>query len=257
MVDAKQRNMGTSDTADNLLINRIQKAPDIPNLVVEQILRLIATGALRPGDKLPSELEMTRRFGISRISLREAMKLLEAKGFIESQGRKGKFVRSLVDDAVQSPISGLLAADHQKIWELLEVRRFLDAQAAALAAERATEYQVKRLVDFVRNAERMGIENIIDRRESGKLYAEFYAELAEATNNTIFEHLVKSISNILQGALPYSREKLKGLKDTSQRIYTHHKKLVEAIQRRDPEAARRAVLEHIDYIERSLKKVLR
>jgi GntR family transcriptional repressor for pyruvate dehydrogenase complex len=63
-------------------ISRIEKSPDIPNLVSKQIIDLISEGKLKPGDKLPSEHEMTQMFGISRISLREAMKLLEARGYM-------------------------------------------------------------------------------------------------------------------------------------------------------------------------------
>jgi DNA-binding FadR family transcriptional regulator len=64
--------------------------------------RAISQGRLKIGDKLPSEQEMTRQFGISRISLREAMKQLEAKGYIESRDRKGKYVRSLTDNVKSS-----------------------------------------------------------------------------------------------------------------------------------------------------------
>ncbi|MGB4269423.1 MAG: GntR family transcriptional regulator, partial [Spirochaetota bacterium] len=115
--------MAARNKGIQLMINKIEKAPDIPSMVVSQIIELISSGVLKPGDRLPSELEMTRRFGISRISLREAMKLLEAKGYIESQGRKGKYVKSVVDDAIKTPIEGLIQIDHKKIWELLEVRR--------------------------------------------------------------------------------------------------------------------------------------
>ena len=73
-------------------LSRIEKSPDIPTLVMNQIIDLISQGKLKIGDKLPSEQEMTELFGISRISLREAMKLLEAKGYIESRDRKGKYV---------------------------------------------------------------------------------------------------------------------------------------------------------------------
>ena len=79
-------------------ISKIEKSPDIPSLVAKQIIDRIAEGALKPGDKLPSEHQMTELFGISRISLREAMKLLEARGYIESHDRRGKFVKSMVED---------------------------------------------------------------------------------------------------------------------------------------------------------------
>ncbi|HOJ27866.1 MAG: FadR family transcriptional regulator [Spirochaetes bacterium] len=249
--------MAARNKGIQLMINKIEKAPDIPSMVVSQIIELISSGVLKPGDRLPSELEMTRRFGISRISLREAMKLLEAKGYIESQGRKGKYVKSVVDDAIKTPIEGLIQIDHKKIWELLEVRRIIDAEAAALAALRANEEQRRKLNSFRTQIELMGVENLIQKREGGKFYAQFYNHLYEATNNTIFAHILNAISTILRGVLPYSREKLAKVKNTSKDIYEHHIKILDAINSHKPDMAREAVVEHIDYLERTLKKILK
>ncbi len=241
----------------DITINRIEKAPDIPSMVVNQIVELISTGVLKPGDKLPSELEMTRRFGISRISLREAMKLLEAKGYIESHGRKGKYVKSVVDNALRSPIEGMISIDHKKIWELLELRRIIDSEAAALAAERANKEQIAKLYGFREALDTMGVENMIHERMGGKLYAQFYNNLYEATNNTIFTHLLTSISTILREVLPYSREKLSKVKGTSKSIYEQHITILEAINNRNPDEARQAVIYHIDYLYKTMSKILR
>lgn len=240
----------------DITINRIEKAPHIPNMVVDQIVKLISDGVLKPGDKLPSELEMTRRFGISRISLREAMKLLEAKGYIESHGRKGKYIRSLVDNALTSTIEGMISVDHDKIWELLQVRRIIDSEAAALAAKKATDEQIEGLVAFTRQVESLGVEVLVDQREGGRLYAKFYNDMADATNNTIFSHIMKSISSILRGVLPYSRTKLQGVKNSSRAIFDQHVAILAAVEKRDPDAARAAMLEHIEWLETTLKKIL-
>ncbi|TAL32709.1 MAG: FadR family transcriptional regulator [Spirochaetes bacterium] len=241
----------------DIKINRIEKAPDIPSMVVNQVVELIGTGILKVGDRLPSELEMTRRFGISRISLREAMKLLEAKGFIESQGRKGKYVRSVVDNAIRSPIEGLISVDHRKIWELITVRRILDSEAAALAALSATEKQIRKLRNFKEQADNLGVDNLMVTREGGKLYGEFYNDLYDATNNTIFTHLLKSISIIIRGVLPYSREKLIKVKGSGKAIYDHHIKIVQAIESRDSSLAKELMVIHINYIDKSLQKALK
>lgn len=240
-----------------ITINRIEKAPDIPSMVVNQVVELISTGVLKPGDRLPSELEMTRKFGISRISLREAMKLLEAKGFIESHGRKGKYVKSVVDNALVSPIENMISIDHKKIWELLVVRRIIDSEAAALAAEKANEKQIKKLKSFKDQIDKMGVDSIIHTREGGKLYGEFYNNLYDATNNTIFAHMLKSIAQIIRGVLPYSREKLTKLKGSSRIIYDHHVKIIDAIEAHDPTLAKKLMITHINYIEKSMEKVLK
>jgi GntR family transcriptional repressor for pyruvate dehydrogenase complex len=236
-------------------ISRIEKSPDIPSLVARQIVDLISEGRLKPGDKLPSEHEMTNLFGVSRISLREAMKLLEAKGYIESRDRRGKFVRSVVD-TMRSPIEELISIDHAKIWELLYVRRIIEAEAAYLAAKNATDDQVKQMKEISEKAIQMGIDTLLNTKEGGIFYTMFFDILADSTRNTVFMHLRRTITTILKGAFPYSRKKLSTVKGSSKEIFSQLIRICDAIEERDPEAARMATIEHIDYIEKSLRQAL-
>lgn len=237
-------------------LSRIEKAPDIPTLVMNQIIELISQGKLKIGDRLPSEQEMTELFGISRISLREAMKLLEAKGYIESRDRKGKFVKSLTDN-VKSSIEDLISIDHEKIWELLAVRRLIDSEAAHLAAKNLGKEQkarFKKIVDFL---DKVGEENVLSSKEGGRLYSDFFDILADSTRNTIFVHLRKSVTTILTGAFPYSRKKLSTIPGSSKEIVGQLLRIYHAIEARDPEAAKAATVDHIDYIEKSLRRAIR
>ena len=145
-------------------LSRIEKSPDIPTLVMNQIIDLIAQGKLKIGEKLPSEQEMTELFGISRISLREAMKLLEAKGYIESRDRKGKYVRSLTDN-VKTSIEDLISVNHDKIWELLAVRRLIDSEAAYLAAMNVTKEQKKRFKKIIDRLSVIGADKVLVSKE--------------------------------------------------------------------------------------------
>jgi DNA-binding FadR family transcriptional regulator len=237
-------------------ISPIRKSPAIPTLVADQIIDLISRGSLKPGDRLPSEHEMTRRFGISRISLREAMKLLEAKGYVESRHRKGKYVRPLGETA-RSSIEDLLLVDQEKIWELLCVRRILDSEAARLACLNATARDIARLKKIYERALEIGEDVVLhDVKKGGKLYIEFFNALMESTNNSVFVHIRKSMNTLLIGALPYSRKKLSTIEESSSTIVRQLHALYRAIESRDAEAARSAVVEHIDYLKRSLKKAL-
>ena len=237
-------------------LSRIEKSPDIPTLVMNQIIDLISQGKLKIGDKLPSEQEMTELFGISRISLREAMKLLEAKGYIESRDRKGKYVRSLTDN-VKSSIEDLIAIDHDKIWELLAVRRLIDSEAAYLAAKNVSQEQKRRFKKIVDSTGNIGADTILTSKEGGKLYSDFFDILADSTKNTIFVHLRDTIAHVLTGAFPYSRKKLSRVEKSSNAIVTQLFKIYNAIENRDAEAAKAAMIEHIDYIEQSLKTALK
>lgn len=242
--------------ATGTYISPIRKAPAIPTLVAEQIIDLIRRGTIKPGDKLPSEHEMTKRFSISRISLREAMKLLEAKGYVESRHRKGKYVRSPLATAKTS-IEDLLSIDHEKIWELLCVRRILDAEAVRLACEHATRKDLERLRRVYERALAVGEDRVLhDLQEGGKLYTEFFNALLASTKNSMFVHIRKSMNSILIDAFPYSRRKLSTIEGSSRTIVRQLHAIYLAIASRDADRAREAVVEHIDYLKKSLKKAL-
>ena len=237
-------------------LSRIEKSPDIPTLVMNQIIDLISQGKLKIGDKLTSEQEMTELFGISRISLREAMKLLEAKGYIESRDRKGKYVRSLTDN-VKSSIEDLIAIDHDKIWELLAVRRLIDSEAAYLAAKNVSKEQKRRFKKLVDSISDIGAETVLTSKEGGKLYSNFFDILADSTKNTIFVHLRDTIAHVLTGAFPFSRKKLSRVDNSSREIVKQLFRIYEAIENKDADEAKAATIEHIDYIEKTLKKALK
>ena len=237
-------------------LSRIEKSPDIPTLVMNQIIDLIGQGKLKIGEKLPSEQEMTELFGISRISLREAMKLLEAKGYIESRDRKGKYVRSLTDN-VKSSIEDLISVNHDKIWELLAVRRLIDSEAAYLAAMNVSKEQKRRFKKIIDRLSVIGADKVLVSKEGGKLYSDFFDILADSTKNTIFVHLRETIAHVLTGAFPYSRKKLARIEGSSNEIVAQLMKVYEAIEKRDADAAKALTVEHIDYIEKSLKKAFK
>jgi len=236
-------------------MSKIKKSPDIPSLVAKQIIDRIAKGALKPGDKLPSEHEMTKLFGISRISLREAMKLLEARGYIESHNHRGKFVKSMVDD-MRTPLKEFLSIDHKRIWELLYVRRIIESEAAYLAANNASREQIKQIRDMFKQATKINLDIIINTKEGGIFYTRFFDLLADATGNTVFMHLRKTITTILREAFPYSRKKLSTIPGSSRDIFRQLRKIGDAVEKRIADAARIATIEHINYIEKSLKSVL-
>ncbi len=237
-------------------ISTIVKAPNIPTQVAEQIIDLINRGSLKTGERLPSEHKMTRMMGISRISLREALKLLEARGYIEPGHKRGKYV-TVPGEGGKSSIEDLLAVDHGKIWELLCVRRILDAKAAALACGCATREEKKALRSFCAKAAQCDLAHKVPiDPEGGRLYARFFDTLIESTHNTIFIHLRKSIDTLLLGAFPFSRRKLSAISGSAGRIIEQLGALADAVERNDPQAAEAALIAHIEYLKKSLKKTI-
>jgi len=110
--------------------------------IVKQVKSLISEGKLKPGDKLSPERELIKEFGVSRPSLREALNSLVAMGFLELKGKR-TYVKSVASESMQDPLSLLIKTDTQKIFDLIEVRKALEAWGAFLAAQRATEEDIE------------------------------------------------------------------------------------------------------------------
>jgi DNA-binding FadR family transcriptional regulator len=237
-------------------MSKIEKSPDIPNRVTNHIIDLITKGTLKPGDKLPSEHEMTNIFGISRISLREGLKLLEARGYIESQDRQGKFVKSMFDD-LRNPLLDHLSVSQESMWELLYVWRIIDAEAAYLAAKNAPLEQIKQMKELFKEAREVGLNKIIIAPKGIIIYTSFFDLMANTTGNTVFVHLSKTMTDILREYFPIVRERLSTISGISKNIVTQLREISDAIEKHKSEAAKIATIEHINYIEKSLKTALK
>jgi len=102
--------------------------------VAEQIQRLIASGALRPGDRLPPERELAAKFGVGRSSLRDAIRTLEVMGIVESRQGSGTVVRDLSTESLVVPLASVLAHKRGLVAELLDVRRMIEPALARTSA---------------------------------------------------------------------------------------------------------------------------
>src|SRR5713226_6497792 len=114
--------------------------------VAAQIQRLITEGRLRPGDHLPPERELAERFGVSRTSVRDAIRVLELMGLLEPRQGEGTVVRDLSPDALVTPVASLLARHRTLLAELMDVRKMIEPGLAARAALHASEEDLEKLV---------------------------------------------------------------------------------------------------------------
>jgi GntR family transcriptional repressor for pyruvate dehydrogenase complex len=212
--------------------------------IVDQIRNLISQGNLKPGDRLPPERELIREFDVSRPSLREALNSLITMGFLEVKGKR-TFIKSVASESMQNPLSLLIKADTQKLFDLIEVRKAIEAWGAFLAAQRATEEDIKQL------------ENIIEKMkkafEEGQSWekqdADFHLGIAQATHNTIQTHVMSTIYDLLRESMAKvfkDRAKVKKLLD-------HHQRIFNAIKNNSPDKAREKTLEHLNYVESEVK----
>jgi GntR family transcriptional repressor for pyruvate dehydrogenase complex len=235
----------------------IEKNVKISQKIVEQIKGIILSGKLQPGDKLPKEQDLSDMLGVSRPTLREALTVLEAIGLIEVRPREGSIVKSLVPQEIQDPIQGMIDVDPMKVLELFEVRKKIDSEGAGMAAERATDEDLKTIQEYADQLERLLDEKkSILEVELSRLYQRTFFAIADATHNSIYAHFMKSIWTLLDGAIPWGRKKLMAVPGISKRLTQQYREIVRLIVERRPNPARKAVTKHLDFVGEELRKAI-
>jgi GntR family transcriptional repressor for pyruvate dehydrogenase complex len=222
------------------------KHTKISEEIANQIKRLIIDGELKPGDQLPPERELIKQLGVSRPSLREALNALAAMGFLDVRQAKRTFVKSVTSKLIEDPLSLLIKADDQKIFDLIEVRKAIETWAAYHAAQKASREDIKQLDTIIGEMKRAFEEG----RSWEKQDADFHLAIAKATHNTIHMHIMSGIYDLLResvGRVFRDRVKIKKLLDQHYRIFN-------AIKNHSPDKARERTLEHLNYVESEVKK---
>jgi len=209
--------------------------------IVEQIERRILTGDLKVGDQLPPERELAEHFGVSRTAVREAVKALRQKGLVEVQPGRGTFITNGTSQAMRHSL-GLMIKIGQAdgASNLVEVREIFEPEIAALAATRADEEDIAALREAV-TAMDAALEDADAFVEAD---LDFHLALAEATQNALVPTLIDSIVDLLRE----QRKRIALVEGGLQRGQFHHKRVLDAIIRHDPEAAREAMRAHLQQV---------
>lgn len=219
--------------------------------VTRQIELLILRGVLRPGEKLPSERELSERLGVSRPSLREALAELSAAGLLHSRAGAGVYVSEALESAFPAPLIRLFATHDEAVFDYLSFRRDLEGMAAERAARHGSDTDLK-----VINAIWEKIRAMHDRRnptEEARLDAAFHLAIVEASHNVVMLHVMRSMYGLLKEGVFYNRQQLFRQKHMRDTILDQHEAINAALQARDPGGARRAVQDHIRFVEVSLR----
>jgi DNA-binding FadR family transcriptional regulator len=212
----------------------------ISALIVDQVRSLIHEGKLTPGDRLPPEREMCERFGVSRVTVREALRVLEASGLVEIRvgAHGGAFVTQPTSDRVGASITDLLTLSSVTAGDVTEVRLVLEVGIIPLLCANADEEDLAAL------------EDICDRQEEAltgggfdvSLSAEFHTRLAASTHNTAFEMLIHSFHGPLLMSLTTAK---KTAPEMGRRGLDEHRALIAAVREGDVAAGERIMREHL------------
>ncbi len=217
--------------------------------IVSQIERAIFAAELTVGDRLQSERELAEQFGVSRITVRDALRVLEARGLIRVKvgAMGGAFVADANTDRVAESISTMIRLKRMTLSELAEARKVVEAATAELAAQRADAASVSRLQQNVDRARPLLREPITHADAS----MDFHVELARVAGNEVLEATVEAYRQLLVPAIRDLRDDKSGR--ATQRA---HEELIEAVRRHDSEGARDIMLTHLADFEKRLRRSL-
>lgn len=224
----------------------------LPYQVADQIQGLILARQITAGDRLPPERDLCEQFKVSRTVVREAIRILEAKGLLTSQGGSGTYVRAIQPSDVVDSIGMYLVtqASSMPYVELMEIRRVMETQIASLAAERAREETITELERLLNEMQ----TSRIDPAEFARTDLEFHMTLARATGNHLFELILDPFVGLLYEGRRLASE-IPGVADEA---LIHHQRILERVKAGDGEGAAEAMLLHLEQSNRvTLQALLR
>ena len=226
-----------------MIETQVSRGTRIYEKVVEKLKESISKGEILPGDPLPSERQLMDDFGVSRSSLREAFRVMELLGLIESVPGKGRFVRHPKPPAEDEKNIRL---EDSAVLELMEARRILDPAIAAESAMRATSSDLTRLLWVLISTEkRLG-----DPNQRAQSDFDFHLALAEATHNFVFVNITRMNFDLIMA----THDKIYNLLDDKEAFLAEHREMYEAILDHNVELAREMASNHIDRIYKTLHK---
>jgi GntR family transcriptional regulator, transcriptional repressor for pyruvate dehydrogenase complex len=230
------------------MLKAVSRDLTLVDQALNQLEELILEGSYAPGNRLPSEKEMSFKLGVSRSVVREAIHRLIAKGLVETRTGSGIYVRVLGSHLVTEPINLLLRSRWFNRDEILEVREVLEVKIAGLAAERAQARDLE--------AMQATIEALSNPKLAPAEYAEidvaFHNRLAAAAGNPLFMVLANSINDVMINI------RLRAFRVDGpmvvERAASYHRRILEKVRAHDVEGARRAMEEHLAEARDTLRR---
>ncbi|WP_236025279.1 FadR/GntR family transcriptional regulator [Arenibaculum pallidiluteum] len=229
------------------LENIRDRAAERVDAVLAFIERGIAEGTWQPGDKLPTERELERMFGLSRNTLRKTLKPLEDSGRIVRHVGRGSFVGTTKPASAPEGESLLRRIVGASPAEVMEVRLMLEPHAAELAAGRANAEDLRLLEECLARSEAAG-----DVPEFEHWDGRLHVTIVGATKNGLLMDLYEAINDVRRQA-EWGKLKARTVTTERRKVYMEqHRRIVTALRDRDPDEARRSLREHLEVVRANL-----
>lgn len=211
--------------------------------IVSQIIDLISRDVLKPGERLPSERELCKQFGVGRSSVREALRGLSVMGILDGRVGDGTFVSNNNEKYLENTLQWSLLLDRKKIQDLIETRLVLESQTAFLAAQRASSENINEIERMLQ-----GMKASIQKPEKYLEFdVQFHLTIAQATQNSILYNLLNMTRSYLQTWIKGSLDEPSAPKveQRAKLSVREHQKILQPLRNRDANETQQAMRQHI------------
>lgn len=216
--------------------------------VVNSLKEFITSGDICVGEKMPSEMELCERLNVGRGTVREAIRVLQATGYVELRPGRGAFVARTEEESDQGSLSGWFSENEMELMDYMQVRTAVEPLAIRLAIQNCTDKDVEVLEQNYRDTQAAVEKN--DATQLGLYDEQFHAYIFECSRN----QLLISINKIMVDALKKFRSRTFYIPSNAHHVLEPHGQILQAFRERDAVAGEKYMLEHIDRIVKDLEK---
>lgn len=219
------------------------------NQIINQIKESIKNGELKKGDRLPSERNMSEQLGVSRATVREAIRSLEIMGLVQCIQGEGNFITNNLENSLIEPISLMFMLNQGKINEINELRRALELESVKLASKKISDVSIKKLEEMCSIIENS--DNEAERAEADK---KLHYEIAKASENILIINILNASSLLIENLIKDIRIKILN-NENAEIINSQHRSLVKALKNKDTKSAIKHMNEHMQLINRFIERL--
>ena len=228
------------------------KSKKVYQHVIEQIQEMVMDGTLKTGDQLPAERDLAETLGVSRTSIREALRALEIIGTIESRQGEGNFISTSMERNLFEPLSVMFKLHHGSSQDILELRIIIETEAAKLAAKRIEKEDMVILDKLIHDLATAKNEN-----ESVAIDKEIHYKIADITGNYLILSVLNAISALMESFIKEARVRIINWQKERNLLLQQHQEICTAIIAKDPEGAAKAMHAHFQTVIESMENLNR
>ncbi|WP_055668908.1 FadR/GntR family transcriptional regulator [Desnuesiella massiliensis] len=220
------------------------KSVNLSDQVAQDIIMMVEKGELKPGDKLPTETVLAEKLGISRGILREALMILQYKGYISRKPKDGTYIRELPES--NSINDSLINSFKQATYkDLIEMREALEQKIVELAVKNATDRDIEEVEAFLESIDSNGEKNSMSDHD-------FHLRLAQLSKNILLTNFIDIYYDLI---CELGESSFKNNEKRKAEVLEEHKKIISAIKARNVEEAKKEILRHLNMVKKSLDSI--